>query len=151
LHFWETARVPLIAEAEIVIERPVAEVFARFVDFGTWRAWMPASFAPLRGPARALGPGDRVLVRMGGVMVVPLRVLRVLPNRELSWRGGVPGVLEGEHTFVFEDLGQGKTRVRSLEPFSGALVRLWPVRALVAWRAGAIGREMLEGAQRSLT
>jgi hypothetical protein len=132
-------RMSVFAHAQLELDRPIDEVFARFVDFSTWRHWMPDAFAPVHGPKRALRPGDRVVVRMAGIALAPLRVLRVELDREVCWRGGIPFLLAGEHSFFFDDLGAGRTRIRSEEPFSGLLTRIAPVGKRIERDAGAVG------------
>ncbi|MFI5308595.1 MAG: SRPBCC family protein [Polyangiales bacterium] len=135
----------LIAQAELEIDANVDTLFGKLVDFRTWSEWMPDAFRPVRGPARALVAGDRIVVRMGGGLVAPLRVLRVRASSELSWRGGVPGLLVGEHSFFFEPIGPTRTRVRSAEPFTGLLALIGPMRSVIERDASAVGRQMLEG------
>jgi hypothetical protein len=135
----------VVASAEIELDEPVAALFARFVDYTTWASWMPSNFRPVRGPSRALRVGDRVTVRMGPGLLTPLSVLRLRPGREICWRGGIPGVLVGEHSFFFDDLGDGRTRIRSEEPFTGVLPRLGPLGRAIEREAGHTGMKMLEG------
>jgi hypothetical protein len=136
--------VTVVAQAELELDRPVEQVFAALLDYRTWPHWMPKAFAPVRGPSRELRAGDRVTVRMNGALITRLSVLRVRPNKEISWRGGLPGLLVGEHSFFFDDLGQGRTRVRSHEPFTGLLTKLPPVGKTLKRDAGAVGLQMLE-------
>ncbi|HEX4354028.1 MAG TPA: hypothetical protein VHZ95_13965, partial [Polyangiales bacterium] len=49
-----------------------------------------------------------------------LRMVRVRTDKEICWRGGVPGLVMGEHSYFFSD-ADGKTRVRSEESFAGLL------------------------------
>jgi hypothetical protein len=63
--------IPLIATmsasaiAEHDIAAPASVAFAHFIDFTQWGSWMPRTFSPVRGPARALQPGDRFKIRVG--------------------------------------------------------------------------------------
>ncbi|MDH5676888.1 MAG: hypothetical protein OEZ06_32530 [Myxococcales bacterium] len=135
----------VIARAQIELPQPISNAFAQFTDYSTWSAWMPASFRPLRGPRRALRAGDRLLVRMGPGLVTRLEVLRLQGDREICWRGGVPGLIVGEHSFFFDDLGEDGTRIRSEEPFRGLLPRISPIGQAIAQQAGAVGEAMLRG------
>ena len=135
----------VVAAAEIELDKPIDELFARFVDYTTWDSWMPKSFRPVRGPARALQVGDRVAVRMGPGLLTPLSVLRVRDNREICWRGGIPGLSVGDHSFFFDDLGEGRTRIRSEEPFRGLLPSLGPLGRAIEREASNAGKDMLEG------
>lgn len=112
----------VIAIAELTVNAPLDRTFASFVDFSTWDMWTPKGFRPITGPSRALREGDRFKVALGPGAGLPARltVIRLRPNKEICWKGGVRGVLVGEHSFFFEADGD-KTRVRSEEPFYGLL------------------------------
>jgi hypothetical protein len=142
--------MPAVARAEIVIEKPVAAVFGELVDFGRWARWMPSLFRPARGPLGPLAVSDRVLVLLGGALPLGIRVLRVSPNAELTWRGGIPGLLVGEHAFYFDDLGSGRTRVRSEETFAGLLAHVPFVQGLVERSGSKVGAAMLDALSRAL-
>jgi hypothetical protein len=142
--------MPVVARAEIVIEKPVAAVFGELVDFGRWARWMPSLFRPARGPLGPLAVSDRVLVLLGGALPLGIRVLRVSPNAELTWRGGIPGLLVGEHAFYFDDLGSGRTRVRSEETFAGLLAHVPFVQSLVERSGSKVGAAMLDALSRAL-
>jgi hypothetical protein len=53
-------------------------------------------------------------------------VLSVRPERELRWLGHlfVPGIVDGEHYFLLEPIGEHRTRLTQGEKFSGLLVVL---------------------------
>lgn len=140
--------MPPVARAELVIEQPAAVVFAALADFSTWSQWMPREFRPAWGPQRALATGDWFLSLLGGALPTPLQVVRSTPNSEITWRGGVPGVIVGEHAFYLEDLGGARTHVRSEEPFTG-LLTLPSFMHTAIERAGTRGgAKMLEGLAR---
>jgi len=141
--FSRRCAVAVVAEAEIEVDTPVAKAFARFRDFGAWRQWMPRAFAPVKGPSAPIAAGDRITVRLGGALPSQLTVLRVRDNKEVCWRGGVPGLIVGEHSFYFDDLGEGRTRIRSSEPFRGLLLRVGPLAQRIEHEASAVGAEML--------
>ncbi len=133
-----------IATAELTVHTSVETAFARFIDYSTWDLWAPKGFRPISGPSRALREGDRVRVAIGPVgkgIPMPLTVIRVRPNKEICWKGGVPGVLTGEHSFFFEEDGD-KTRMRSEEPFSGVLAN-GPLRGLLEREATKTGERTL--------
>ena len=48
----------------------------------------------------------------------------VADGRELRWLGHlyVPGLFDGEHSFVVEDLGEDRSRLTQSETFTGVLV-----------------------------
>lgn len=142
--------MPAVSRAEIVINQPVAAVFGELIDFGRWARWMPPVFRPARGPSGPLAVADRLLVRLGGALPMGLRVVCVSPNAELTWRGGVPGLLVGEHSFYFDDLGGGQTRVRSEERFAGLLAHVPLLQSLVARSGEKAGAAMLEALSRAV-
>lgn len=114
-----------IAVAEATVAAPLADVFAHFVDFAHWDLWMPKTFAPVTGPARALQVGDRFKVSLGIgklPLALDLQVIRVRPQKEICWRGGSAFVLQGDHSFLFTQAGD-QTVVRSEEPMIGLLAR----------------------------
>lgn len=132
-----------IAVAELTVDAPIERAFASFVDFSSWDQWTPKGFRPISGPSRALREGDRFTMALGPGPGLPmtLTVIRLRPNKEICWKGGLPGVLVGEHSFFFEADGS-KTRVRSEEPFSGVLAS--------GLLAGAIEREAVKTGERTL-
>jgi hypothetical protein len=135
-----------VAEAERTIDAPAARVFDRLADLASWPSWMPRSFAPVvrHGTPSPLRAGDRFRVKISGApMASTLKVSKLDRPRELAWRGGVRGLLWAEHRFVFEPLGDKKTRVRSIETWRGALSGL--LRRIVEPAAIRIGAQQLEG------
>jgi hypothetical protein len=135
------------ATAELTVAAPVDTAFARFIDFSSWDMWQPKGFRPISGPSRPLREGDRfkVAIGRGPGMPVELTVIRVRPNKEICWRGGVKGVLMGEHSFFFEAEDDGdnpRTRVRSEEPFTGLLAST-PIASLLEREASKTGERTL--------
>ena len=61
--------------------------------------------------------------------------------RELTWGGGVRGLLRGEHRFLFEPKGDSSVEVRSVETWSGAIVSL--VRRVLVPAAERVGKDQL--------
>lgn len=136
------------AERRIAVTRERA--YDRLADLGSWSAWMPPSFRPaedMRGRF-PLSRGHRVKVRIAGVVLASLRVTTSERPRELTWTGGLQGVLAAEHRFVFEPDGEGKTRVLSVETWSGKLSGVF--RSMLQPLAERVGREQLEALARSL-
>jgi len=103
---------------------------------------MPPVFRPARGPAGPLSATDSLVVLLGGALPMRLRVVRVSPPSELAWRGGLPGLLVGEHAFYLEDLGSS-TRVVSEERFTGLLAHTPIVQGLVERSGTKAGTAML--------
>ncbi len=137
-----------VAEASLTIDAPPQRVFDRLADLASWPSWMPGSFAlhprVRAGTASPLRSGDRFRVRISGAPIAStLKVSKLDRPNELTWRGGVRGLLWAEHRFVFEPVGDKKTRVRSIETWRGALSGL--LRRLVEPAAVRIGAQQLEG------
>jgi hypothetical protein len=135
-----------VAEAERTIDAPPQRVFDRLADVASWPSWMPRSFAPVvrSGTPSPLRPGDRFRVKISGApLASTLKISKLDRPNELAWRGGVRGLLWAEHRFVFEPIGDRKTRVRSIETWRGALAGV--LRRLVEPAAVRIGAQQLEG------
>ena len=139
--------MPVTAEAEITIQGPIDAVFSQFVDHRTWADWMPPVFRPMRGPDRQLRAGDRLIVKLGGALPSFISVERVDGPREVCWSGGLPGILFARHTFFFESVEGGATRIRSVEPWTG-LLALTPLATRIQRAAAAGGRAQLGGFER---
>lgn len=137
-----------VAEAVRAYERTPEEVFDRLADARSWSEWMPHSFRPTRTPAAPLHAGDRLRVRIFGGPPTRLEVVVSDRAREITWTGGVRGVLFAEHRFLFERRDDGGTIVRSIETWSGALASL--TRPVVRSLAERIGHAQLEGLARAL-
>ncbi len=68
-------------------------------------------------------------------------LLTVKPARELRWRGGLvlPGVFDGEHSFLLVEIAPQKTGLTQSEKFSGLLAPLiMSGSRLQATRAGFV-------------
>jgi hypothetical protein len=107
--------------AEVVIRAPRAVVWsvltdvARWAEWSTWLAWEG-------GEVRV---GQRLQLRLtppGGGYTFSPEVLRVDEPSHFAWIGrtGLPGVFDGEHHFVLEEVDVG-TRLVNHERYSGLL------------------------------
>lgn len=138
-----------VAEAEIDLDVTPEAAFDALRDYPSWREWMPRSFAPAGGPARPLEEGDVLRVRISGAPVASrIEVVVVDRAREITWSGGVRGVLHGRHRFLFEPKGAG-VRVRSVETWSGVVARL--VRPMLSRAASKVGLAQLRGLERAVS
>ncbi len=139
-----------VAQAELTIDAPPQRVFDRLADFAAWPSWMPQSFIPVlrAGAPSPLRLGDRFRVKVGGApFASTLRVAGLERPREISWKGGVRGVLWAEHRFVLEADGENRTRVRSIETWRGALAGV--AKRIVKPLAEKIGMQQLAGLARA--
>lgn len=146
-----------VASASAVVNAPRPDCFARLQDFSSWRDWMPPSFRPIRGPARPLEVGDRLILRIAAApsplpLVIAVTIVRLEANREIAWRGGIPGVLVGDHAFLFEDAegAPGATLVRSEETWSGALTGVARIARSIRASASRIGGEQVAALARAV-
>lgn len=109
-------------ETETVIHAPVERVWAILTDFAAYPDWNP--FMHVQGEARA---GTSLQVTMFPEGMGPQRfkpeVLKAEPGREFRWLGKlfVRGLFDGEHYFLLEPAGEGKTRLKHGEYFRGIL------------------------------
>ena len=107
------------------VDATPAEVWAVLTDVDRYPEWNP--FMRIAG---RVNEGARLHVELtppeGRSARFRPTVVRVDPERELRWRGKLwlPGLFDGDHRFVVEDAGDGRTRVTHSESFFGALTPL---------------------------
>lgn len=113
---------PEEVRAEIEIDAPVADVWETLTDFDTYPDWNPF-IVSAEGEAREGAQLTNVMRNGGTTTTFKPRVLAA-DGDELRWIGrfGVPGLVDGEHYFTLEDLGNGRTRLTQGETFTGVLV-----------------------------
>jgi len=111
---------------EIEIHAPADRVWRALIEFTAYPEWNPFIHR-VDGEAKA-GSRLNVFIRPTGGEGMSFRpkVLVVDPNRELRWLGHllVPGLFDGEHSFVIEPLGEGLVRFIQRERFGGLLLPL---------------------------
>jgi len=124
-----------IATAIDIAASPAA-VWAVLMDFTSYPDWNPF-IRRLEGEPRE-GARLTVTVRPPGGREMSFRptLLVVQPNRELRWLGRVlmPGIFDGEHSFVIEATNGG-CHLRHEERFGGILVPLFG-KMLIATELG---------------
>ena len=98
----------------------VWEVLTGFEDYTEWNPRMIVTGRAETGVKLTVAPGPEA----GRMPTFRTRVLRAVPDREFVWLGHlfVPGLYDGEHRFVIENLGDGRSRLVQSERFSGLLV-----------------------------
>jgi hypothetical protein len=82
---------------------------------------------------------------LGSPLPSPIRVMVVDRAREMTWGGGVPGLVLARHSFLFEPKGDS-VEVQSIETWSGALALV--LRPIILPMAERVGREQLEGLEK---
>jgi hypothetical protein len=113
---------------DIEIAASPERVWRELTDFASFPEWNPL----LRAASGEIREGQQIRVTLNAgkrAMTIKPRLLRVVPNRELAWRGSlpVPGMFTGEHIFEIlesEPIDGGRVRFRHREKFSGLLVPL---------------------------
>jgi hypothetical protein len=114
-------------ETSIEIEASPNKVWSILTDFAGMANWNPF----IKSISGALTPGSTLAVHIAppgksGMQFKPT-VLAVNSERELRWLGRLllPGISDGEHYFLLEPIGSGRTRLTHGEKFSGVLVGLF--------------------------
>jgi hypothetical protein len=98
-------------------------IWNALIDLPRFREWNPF----IRSASGTPAVGGTVRVRVRPSLPVPIffraRVLVCEPNRELTWRGHMlsPLLASGEHSFLLEPTGDGRTRFVQREVFRGIL------------------------------
>ena len=108
---------------ETTIDASPERVWKALIEVDQYPSWHPM----IHNLENELRPGGRgVLVVKAGRRTanVKIRYRKVEPERELSWKGGIPGLFTGMHYFRLEDAGDGRTRLAHGEEFDGPLARL---------------------------
>jgi hypothetical protein len=106
------------------IAAPVQTVWAELSAVATYAEWNPF-ITTFQGELVA---GSRLKVRIvppgGRPMTFRPTVTVVEEGKRLEWLGRLvlPGVFDGRHSFLLEDMGDGSTRLTQAEEFSGVLV-----------------------------
>ena len=135
------------AEASIETSASPERVFDTLADHDSWAAWMPPSFKPASG-ARPLGRLRRgakpkvVITANGLALPTKLKVTVADRPREITWCGGVRGVMRAEHRFVLEALPGGGTRIRSIERWTGLVAGV--LRPIIKRTAESVGRDQID-------
>ncbi|ASU82287.1 SRPBCC domain-containing protein [Nocardiopsis gilva YIM 90087] len=117
---------PYRIRTEVAISASPERVWEVLTDFDAYPDWNPFIVNADGAPSA----GERLRVELstdGQAMVFEPIVLAAEPERELRWIGrfgvpGVPGVVDGEHYFLIEEMGDRRTRLVQGETFTGVLV-----------------------------
>lgn len=127
-------------ESEVTIDAPIEHVWSILIDTTAYPEWNPFVIrVETSGDPREIGTRMRFVVRWstGGLArsVEDVEACEPPANGRALWRYGFRGALaslglvRGSRTQTLESVG-GRTVYRSVEPFSGALVRFVPLPAV---------------------
>ena len=109
---------------EIEISAPAEKVWRVLTDFAAYPKWNPL-VRHVEGDV-VVGSHPQVYIETSGGngMLFSPTVLVTEPNRERRWLGHLwfPGLLDGEHSFVIEPVGNGHVRFIQRERFKGLLL-----------------------------
>ncbi|OGT28036.1 MAG: hypothetical protein A2Z17_05125 [Gammaproteobacteria bacterium RBG_16_66_13] len=112
---------------EIEIHAPASRIWGHLLDFDRFKDWNPF----IREVRGGTTPGERLKVGVrlpsGIALTFRPRILKIEAERELRWidRTALPGILEGEHSFVLERLGDDRVRFVHRECFRGLVAVLF--------------------------
>lgn len=111
---------------EIEIHATAKKVWDVLADFTAYPRWNPVIRSVAGMPEVGKPLQASILMPSGREMKIRPKLLAFSPGRELRWRGGLllPGIFDGEHYFVIEELAGGGVRFRHGESFSGILAPL---------------------------
>ncbi|GAA2759983.1 SRPBCC domain-containing protein [Actinopolymorpha rutila] len=119
---WQRSH-PVVLRAEVDIDAGPDQVWAVLADLPAYQEWNP--FIVRSSGRLQVGRKLTNVHRFGTrTMVFGPTVLAVEPGRELRWIGrlGVPGIFDGEHSFVLTQTAPGRTHVVQQETFRGIAV-----------------------------
>lgn len=115
---------------EIEIDAPPQAVWAALADNANYPVWNPYH-VQVTG---RMAVGEQLTVEIhkpnGEETSVQPHLLRLEPDRELTWGGGIHGLFYGEHVFLLEEMGSGRTRLIHKEDFTGLAVQFVPLEAI---------------------
>jgi hypothetical protein len=131
---------------EIDIEAPAERVWHILTDFAGFPQWNPFILRAAGEPK--VGARLEVRIRPPGSRGMTFRpkVLRAEPARELRWLGRlwIPGLFDGDHSFLLVSLGPARTCFVQKETFTG-----WLAPLLLKW-VGDATRQGFEEMNRAL-
>lgn len=108
--------------SEIIVNAPASRVWQVLIDFEAYQQWNPF-IRKVDGVARQ---GNRISAQMhlsNRTMTFRPTVLTVKPDIELRWIGHllIPGIFDGEHSFLIEPLNENQVLLVQREEFNGLL------------------------------
>jgi len=106
----------------IEIDAPKEQVYAVLADLNSYPTWNPYH-RKIEGKFEE-GEALKVFVSRpdGKEVEVPPHMMRIIPNQEITWGGGIKGIFYGVHTFLLQTVKNDSTILRHNEDFSGFAV-----------------------------
>jgi len=125
---------------EIEIQTSDERVWDLVTDFDGFPNWNPFI---LRAEGKLETGGKlKVILQLpdSGKMTFKPTIIKLEPRRELRWLGHllIPGLFDGEHIFIIEQIAADKVRFIQREIFSGVLVPLFARKLDSATKRGFI-------------
>lgn len=113
---------PHVVERTIEIDASAEQVWQVLTDFAAYPQWNPFLISA-EGDAAAGAQLRNTISNNGSTMTFTPTVLVAEPGRELRWLGRflLPGVVDGEHSFVITPLGENRVSLAQREKFTGFL------------------------------
>lgn len=109
---------------EIEINAPCAVVWKVLTDLPGYSSWNP--FIRRIAGDLSVGRHLRVLALLPCGLLIPLwpKILELAAERKIRWLGRLflPSLLDGEHIFLLEPLGETRSRFTQMEEYRGALL-----------------------------
>lgn len=108
----------------VVVDAPVEHVWDVLTDLGHHQAWNPF----ITAASGTMRTGERLVLKVqppgGRAMTFRPTVTVVQHHQRLEWLGhlGLPGLLDGRHSFTFAPMPGDRSLVTQKETFSGVLV-----------------------------
>jgi hypothetical protein len=118
--------VKRVIATEIEISAPPDIIWTVLTDLSGYGSWNPV----IRRIEGNLTVGSRLKViaclPCGLPMPLQPKLLEFKAEREIRWLGSlfIPGLVDGEHVFLLEPLGESKTRFVQREEFNGIFMPL---------------------------
>ena len=130
---------------EIIINASAEQVWSVLTDFSAYQQWNPF----IVGSSGTAVEGTRLTNQMKQgekVMTFTPKLLKVEENRYLEWLGRlwIPGLFDGNHIFMIEELRPNQVKLTQKEKFSGIL------RGMVMKQIGDTTREGFVSMNRAL-
>ncbi|MEM9830029.1 MAG: SRPBCC domain-containing protein [Bacteroidota bacterium] len=136
---------------EIIINTSAEQVWQVLTDFSAYQKWNPFIVGS-SGKARVGTYLTNKMKQGEKTMTFKPKLVKVEENRRLEWLGNlwIPGLFDGHHIFVIEELAAQQVKFIQKEKFSGLLRGLIMKQISETTQAGfvAMNRALKEQAER---